>query len=182
MNNSSNEIKTNIEINKKDQLNQNNFSFSLNKSSIKLKQNLENNKNYSILPALLCFYSFLKEIKVGEPFLFKYQNEYLNLTSKQITGEIYPYTPYAYLAALIPIFLFTDLLLDKLFFVQHLFLVVQLVHKLLDKFFMELHLLRKLLFFHIFMLWTRAGTMAGRTAGYLFSQFLVLSHLSDLYF
>lgn len=40
------------------------------------------------LPVLLCLYAVLKEIKVGEPFLFKYQTEYLNLTAEQITGEV----------------------------------------------------------------------------------------------
>lgn len=43
-----------------------------------------------LLPVLLCLYAILKEIKVGEPFLFKYQTEYLNLTAEQITGEVVP--------------------------------------------------------------------------------------------
>uniref|UniRef100_A0A915N2Y7 Uncharacterized protein n=1 Tax=Meloidogyne javanica TaxID=6303 RepID=A0A915N2Y7_MELJA len=115
-------------------------------ASTRLKQINKNTKNWRItmLPALLCFYSLVKEIKVGEPYLFKYQTEYLNLTADQITGVIYPYTPYAYMTALVPIFLFTDLFLYKP------------------------------------TIWTRAGTMAGRTTGYLFAQFLVLSHLRDL--
>uniref|UniRef100_A0AC34PYB3 Uncharacterized protein n=1 Tax=Panagrolaimus sp. JU765 TaxID=591449 RepID=A0AC34PYB3_9BILA len=65
------------------------------------------------LPILLCAYSILKEIKVGEPFMYKYQTEYLNLTADQLTSEIYPYFPYAYLFSLIPIFLLTDLFLYK---------------------------------------------------------------------
>lgn len=40
------------------------------------------------LPAFIVFYSFLKEIKLGEPFMFKYQTEYLNLTREQLKGEI----------------------------------------------------------------------------------------------
>ena len=66
-----------------------------------------------VLPVALCFYSVLKEVKVGEPYLYKYQTEYLNLTAEQITGVVYPFTPYAYMISLIPIFLLTDLLLYK---------------------------------------------------------------------
>lgn len=40
------------------------------------------------LPVLLCFYAILKEIKVGEPFMFKYQTEYLNLTAEQLASEV----------------------------------------------------------------------------------------------
>lgn len=40
-----------------------------------------------LLPAFIVFYSFIKEIKVGEPFLFKYQTEYLNLTRDQLKGR-----------------------------------------------------------------------------------------------
>ncbi|KAK0395803.1 hypothetical protein QR680_001436 [Steinernema hermaphroditum] len=59
---------------------------------------------------------------MGEPFLYKYQTEFLNLTNHQITAEkqilyfsfqIYPYTAYTYTLSLIPIFLFTDLFLYK---------------------------------------------------------------------
>jgi hypothetical protein len=39
------------------------------------------------LPAFLVFYSFIKEVKVGEPFLYKYQVEFLNLTAEQIKSE-----------------------------------------------------------------------------------------------
>lgn len=81
------------------------------------------------LPAYLCLYSIMKEVKVGEPYMYKYQTEYLNLTAEQLTGEvsrriatkaklmhvvqIYPYTPYTYMISLVPIFLFTDLFLYK---------------------------------------------------------------------
>ena len=41
-----------------------------------------------LLPTILCLYAMLKEIKVSEPFLYKYQSEYLNLTANQITGEV----------------------------------------------------------------------------------------------
>lgn len=40
------------------------------------------------LPVLLCLYSILKEIKVGEPFLFKYQTDYLNFTDEQVRSEV----------------------------------------------------------------------------------------------
>ncbi|VDN48131.1 unnamed protein product [Gongylonema pulchrum] len=65
------------------------------------------------LTPLLCFYGFIKEFKIGEPFMYLYQSQVLNLTREQLTNEIYPYSPYGYLVSLIPIFLLTDLLLYK---------------------------------------------------------------------
>ncbi|VDN05091.1 unnamed protein product [Thelazia callipaeda] len=61
----------------------------------------------------ICLYGFMKELKVGEPFLYLYQNEVLNLTREQLTNEVYPFSAYSYLLSLIPIFLLTDLLLYK---------------------------------------------------------------------
>lgn len=40
------------------------------------------------LPGFIVFYSFIKEIKVGEPFMFKYQTEVLNFTSEQLSSEV----------------------------------------------------------------------------------------------
>ncbi|KAE9546514.1 hypothetical protein FO519_010274 [Halicephalobus sp. NKZ332] len=65
------------------------------------------------LPALLVFYPFIKEVKVADPFLYKYQSEFQNFTDATINGEIYPYFTYAYLVSSIPIFLFTDIFLYK---------------------------------------------------------------------
>uniref|UniRef100_A0A915P4B2 Folate transporter 1 n=1 Tax=Meloidogyne floridensis TaxID=298350 RepID=A0A915P4B2_9BILA len=178
-----------------------NFSQS---ASTRLKQINKNTKNWRItmLPALLCFYSLVKEIKVGEPYLFKYQTEYLNLTADQITGVIYPYTPYAYMTALVPIFLFTDLFLYKpTMFVEIIGQIVfrstlvfggSVISQIIGQisygiasaseiaFFSYIYARLEKEQFRSLTSWTRAGTMAGRTTGYLFAQFLVLSHLSDL--
>ncbi|VDN24495.1 unnamed protein product [Gongylonema pulchrum] len=68
---------------------------------------------WSLVPVLLVLYGFTKDFKPGEPFLFKYQTDFLNLTEHELNGEIYPYWTYSYLITLIPIFLLTDLLLYK---------------------------------------------------------------------
>uniref|UniRef100_A0A0R3RGU3 Reduced folate carrier family protein n=1 Tax=Elaeophora elaphi TaxID=1147741 RepID=A0A0R3RGU3_9BILA len=68
---------------------------------------------WHFLTALICFYGFIKEFKIGEPFIYLYQSEVLNLTREQITNEIYPFAAYSYLLSLIPIFLLTDLTLYK---------------------------------------------------------------------
>uniref|UniRef100_A0A914L7V7 Reduced folate carrier n=1 Tax=Meloidogyne incognita TaxID=6306 RepID=A0A914L7V7_MELIC len=173
-------------------------------ASTRLKQINKNTKNWRItmLPALLCFYSLVKEIKVGEPYLFKYQTEYLNLTADQITGVIYPYTPYAYMTALVPIFLFTDLFLYKpTMFVEIIGQIVfrstlvfggSVISQIIGQisygiasaseiaFFSYIYARLEKEQFRSLTSWTRAGTMAGRTTGYLFAQFLVLSHLRDL--
>uniref|UniRef100_A0A915LZX2 Uncharacterized protein n=1 Tax=Meloidogyne javanica TaxID=6303 RepID=A0A915LZX2_MELJA len=163
-----------------------NFSQS---ASTRLKQINKNTKNWRItmLPALLCFYSLVKEIKVGEPYLFKYQTEYLNLTADQITGVIYPYTPYAYMTALVPIFLFTDLFLYKpTMFVEIIGQIVfrstlvfggSVISQIVGQisygiasaseiaFFSYIYARLEKEQFRSLTSWTRAGTMAGRTTG-----------------
>lgn len=42
---------------------------------------------WNFLTAFTCFYGFIKELKIGEPFIYLYQNEVLNLTREQITNE-----------------------------------------------------------------------------------------------
>ncbi|VDM19208.1 unnamed protein product [Wuchereria bancrofti] len=65
------------------------------------------------LTALICFYGFIKEFKIGEPFIYLYQSEVLNLTREQLTNEVYPFAAYSYLLSLIPVLLLTDLTLYK---------------------------------------------------------------------
>ncbi|KAI1728633.1 reduced folate carrier domain-containing protein [Ditylenchus destructor] len=154
------------------------------------------------LPALLCFYAILKEIKVGEPYMYKYQTEYLNLTAEQLTGEVYPVNPYTYLISLVPIFLLTDLLLYKptmitevtgqIVFRATLVFGGSVFSQVIGQVFYGIASASEVAFFSYIYArlekdqyrkltsWTRAGTMAGRTFGYLFSQFLILSHLGNL--
>uniref|UniRef100_A0A915Q6S2 Reduced folate carrier n=1 Tax=Setaria digitata TaxID=48799 RepID=A0A915Q6S2_9BILA len=75
---------------------------------------------WRFLTALICFYGFIKEFKIGEPFIYLYQSEVLNLTREQLTNEVrdvdievYPFIAYSYLLSLIPVFLLTDLTLYK---------------------------------------------------------------------
>ncbi|KAM3715720.1 Folate-like transporter [Dirofilaria immitis] len=68
---------------------------------------------WHFLTALICFYGFIKEFKIGEPFIYLYQSKVLNLTQEQLTNEIYPFTAYSYLLSLIPVLLLTDLTLYK---------------------------------------------------------------------
>lgn len=154
------------------------------------------------LPVALCLYAMLKEIKVGEPFLYKYQTEFLNLTDEQITEEIYPYTPYCYMLSLIPIFLLTDLLLYKptmltevlgqIGFRATLVFGGSIISQVCGQMFYGIASASEIAFFSYIYArlekdqyrkltsWTRAGTMAGRTFGYLFAQFLILSQLGDV--
>ncbi|MCP9260547.1 Folate-like transporter 2 [Dirofilaria immitis] len=108
---------------------------------------------WSSVPILLILYGFFKDFKPGEPFLFKYQTNFLNLTEKQLNGEVYPYWTYSYLITLVPIFLSTDLLLYKPVLILES--IGYLIFRLTS--------------------WTRASTMAGRTFGYLLSQIIVIT-------
>lgn len=40
------------------------------------------------LPALLVFYSIVKEFKIATPFMYKYQIEFLNYTAATLNGEV----------------------------------------------------------------------------------------------
>uniref|UniRef100_A0A1I8AUV5 Thiamine transporter 2 n=1 Tax=Steinernema glaseri TaxID=37863 RepID=A0A1I8AUV5_9BILA len=153
------------------------------------------------LPILLCFYAFVKEIKMGEPFLFKYQTEFLNLTKHQITAEIYPYTAYTYMLSLIPIFLLTDLFLYKptmtiemigqIVFRAALVFGHSVMSQQLGMIFYGVASASEVAFFsYIYAIlekdqyqrltsWTRAATMGGRTFGYVTSQIIILSQLGN---
>lgn len=43
---------------------------------------------WHFLTVLICFYGFIKEFKIGEPFIYLYQSEVLNLTREQLTNEV----------------------------------------------------------------------------------------------
>ncbi|KAG7172261.1 Thiamine transporter 1-like [Homarus americanus] len=63
---------------------------------------------------LLCLYGFFKEMRPSEPFLTEYlMGPQQNLTSDQVTYDVYPVWTYSYLALLIVVFLLTDLLRYK---------------------------------------------------------------------
>ncbi|VDM95164.1 unnamed protein product, partial [Onchocerca ochengi] len=74
---------------------------------------MNSSETWRFLTALICFYGFIKEFKIGEPFIYLYQSEVLNLTREQLTNEVYPFIAYSYLLSLIPVLLLTDLTLYK---------------------------------------------------------------------
>ncbi|KAE9547389.1 hypothetical protein FO519_009397, partial [Halicephalobus sp. NKZ332] len=151
------------------------------------------------LPALIVFYFFIKEIKVGEPFLYKYQTEFQNYTTATINGEIYPYFAYAFLVATVPISLFTDVFLYKP--TMYLEIIGQIIYRftlvfmdgvlsqqighamwgiaiaseiggfsyIYGEFEKDQH--KKMTFL------TRAASMAGKTGGYVIGQLILLTHI-----
>ncbi|XP_028817107.1 thiamine transporter 2 [Denticeps clupeoides] len=63
---------------------------------------------------LLCVYGFFSTVKPIEPFLIPYlTGPDKNLTSEQVTNEVFPVWTYSYLAVLVPVFLLTDWLRYK---------------------------------------------------------------------
>ena len=63
---------------------------------------------------LICTYGFFKEMKPSEPFLTPYlKNPPKNLTERELDNEVYPVWTYSYLAALLVVFLITDVLRYK---------------------------------------------------------------------
>uniref|UniRef100_A0AAF5Q5J0 Reduced folate carrier n=3 Tax=Wuchereria bancrofti TaxID=6293 RepID=A0AAF5Q5J0_WUCBA len=152
---------------------------------------------WSTVPILLVLYGFFKDFKPGEPFLFKYQTDFLNLTEKQLNGEIYPYWTYSYLITLIPIFLLTDLLLYKpiliLESIGYMVFRITLVFgsgiflQQIGMSFYGIASAAEIAFYSYIYAkvrkneykrltsWTRASTMAGRTFGYLLSQTIVIT-------
>ena len=40
------------------------------------------------LPAILVFYSVIKELKIGEPFQYQYHTQVLNYTARTLNGEM----------------------------------------------------------------------------------------------
>uniref|UniRef100_A0A0K0FBH8 Uncharacterized protein n=1 Tax=Strongyloides venezuelensis TaxID=75913 RepID=A0A0K0FBH8_STRVS len=155
----------------------------------------------SLLPIILCIYAFLKEIKVGEPFVFKYQTTVLNFTSTVLSGQVYPLSAYSYLIFLVPIFLLTDIFLYKPTMIiemvgqvslRYLFIYgLTLFEQQIAYVFYGIASASEVAFFaYIYAIldkeqfqkltsWTRAGTMGGRTTGYIVAQIIILTGMGD---
>lgn len=156
---------------------------------------------WSKLTIILCFYAFIKEVKIGEPFMFKYQSEVLNLTRAELTSEIYPFYTYSYLFCSIPIFMLTDLLLYKptmvlemigqIIFRSALNFGLSVTSQQIGQIAYGLATSSEIAFFaYIYARlekdqhekltsWTRAATMGGRTFGYCVSQTIILTQLGN---
>ncbi|CEF60747.1 Reduced folate carrier family and Major facilitator superfamily domain, general substrate transporter-containing protein [Strongyloides ratti] len=155
----------------------------------------------SWLPIILCIYAFLKEIKVGEPFVFKYQTTVLNFTGSVLSGQVYPLSAYSYLIFLVPIFLLTDIFLYKPTMIiemigqvtlRYLFIYgLSLFEQQIAYIFYGIASASEIAFFaYIYAIldkeqyqklttWTRAATMGGRTTGYIVAQLIILAGIGD---
>ncbi|CAD5225719.1 unnamed protein product [Bursaphelenchus okinawaensis] len=69
--------------------------------------------NWKLTTFLLCGYGCLKELRPSEPYLYKYQHDYLKLSDADLNGRVYPIWTYSFMLTIIPILLFTDALLYK---------------------------------------------------------------------
>ncbi|KAM3715721.1 Folate-like transporter [Dirofilaria immitis] len=112
---------------------------------------------WHFLTALICFYGFIKEFKIGEPFIYLYQSKVLNLTQEQLTNEIYPFTAYSYLLSLIPVLLLTDLTLYKPMILLEI--LGQTIYRLTSC--------------------SRAAMMSGRMISYLLAQAIILTGIGS---
>ncbi|CAB3396575.1 unnamed protein product [Caenorhabditis bovis] len=70
-------------------------------------------QNYIRTVILLCSYGVLKEFRPTEPYMYEYEHVNLNISEHTLNHQVYPIWTYSYLAALIPAFLLTDVLLYK---------------------------------------------------------------------
>ena len=60
---------------------------------------------------LLCTYGFFRELRPSEPFITDFlSGEWRNITSEQVTQDVYPWATYSYLSQLVVAFLITDML------------------------------------------------------------------------
>uniref|UniRef100_A0A2I2YTD6 Solute carrier family 19 member 3 n=1 Tax=Gorilla gorilla gorilla TaxID=9595 RepID=A0A2I2YTD6_GORGO len=58
---------------------------------------------------ILCLFGFFSMMRPSEPFLIPYlSGPDKNLTSAEITNEIFPVWTYSYLVLLLPVFVLTD--------------------------------------------------------------------------
>ncbi|XP_017857956.1 PREDICTED: thiamine transporter 2 [Drosophila arizonae] len=63
---------------------------------------------------LLCLFGFFRELRPSEPFVTEYlAGDWGNVTTEQISQDVYPFGTYAVLAQLVIVFLITDLLRYK---------------------------------------------------------------------
>ncbi|CAD5230606.1 unnamed protein product [Bursaphelenchus xylophilus] len=69
--------------------------------------------NWKLTTFLLCAYGCLKELRPSEPYLYKYQHDFLHLSDEDLNGRVYPIWTYSFMLTIIPILLFTDALLYK---------------------------------------------------------------------
>lgn len=60
---------------------------------------------------LLCLYGFFRDFRPSEPFITEFlTGEWRDITPEQVNQDVYPWGTYSYLAQLIIVFLFTDIL------------------------------------------------------------------------
>ena len=70
-------------------------------------------REWLVPTVLLCLHGFFKEMRPSEPFLTAYLVQNKNISVDVVDNQIYPVWTYSYMIALIPVFLFTDILRYK---------------------------------------------------------------------
>lgn len=70
-------------------------------------------QDYLKISLILSVFGFLKETKPSESFVIDFFVKFRNVTLEQVNQDIFPIGTYSYLAQLVVIFLFTDLLRYK---------------------------------------------------------------------
>ncbi|XP_061308927.1 thiamine transporter 2-like [Pezoporus flaviventris] len=69
----------------------------------------EESNTWTFPTLILCLYGFLSMLKPSEPFLTPYlTGPEKNLTTDEVTNQVFPVWTYSYLALLLPVFLITD--------------------------------------------------------------------------
>ncbi|CAB3398035.1 unnamed protein product [Caenorhabditis bovis] len=69
---------------------------------------------WQTVTAILFMYGTIKEFRPATPFLTPFLvSEFKNFTKPEVYSQIYPYWTYSYLAALVPMFILTDILRYK---------------------------------------------------------------------
>ncbi|KAI6176326.1 Reduced folate carrier [Aphelenchoides bicaudatus] len=151
---------------------------------------------WRVIAFILCFYGALKEFRPTEPYLYNYQHDDLNISKYDLSVNVYPYSTYSYLVFLLPILLFTDVLLYKLvlFFESGSFIGVWLTliygksvfTQQLGQVFYGLSLAAEIAYFSyiyvkvepkrfaVVTVWTKAALLAGRCFSYFLSEIIIL--------
>uniref|UniRef100_A0A915DPK0 Uncharacterized protein n=1 Tax=Ditylenchus dipsaci TaxID=166011 RepID=A0A915DPK0_9BILA len=120
---------------------------------------------------ILCTYGMLKEFKPSEPYLYRYQQNYLNISGAVLNAEVYPYWTYSYLVFLVPVLLLADVLLYKPVLILESFSYIAVWLSLIfGKGVFSSRLTMDRSKYASVTVWTRAALQAGKCLAYFFSN------------
>uniref|UniRef100_A0A914RMI0 Uncharacterized protein n=1 Tax=Parascaris equorum TaxID=6256 RepID=A0A914RMI0_PAREQ len=136
---------------------------------------IEKTMKWSFTAALLVLYGFTKDFKPGEPFLFKYQTEFLNLTEHQLNGD-----PILILESIGYMVFRSTLVFGWGVFSQQVGMAFYGIASAAEiAFYSYIYAKVDKGDYQKLTSWTRASTMAGRTFGYLLSQLIIITHIGN---